>query len=360
MKNLILQKLDELKAKSEELKKKLSDPEVFANRAECQRYAKELSRVSPIVKKYIDFLNVQEQITQTEELLKHEKEQDLVKLAEDELTQLRAASKKMYAQLEDLVIEDDPEANRDVIVEVRAGTGGLEATLFAADIYRMYSKFAARRGWKVDILNSSPSEAGGVKEIIFSLEGEYVYKWLKYESGVHRVQRVPTTETSGRIHTSAISVAVLPEAEEVDIQIDPKDLKIDVFRATGPGGQGVNTTDSAVRITYLPTNTVVSCQDERSQMKNKAKAMKVLRARLFDQAKQKQQQEIAASRKTQIGTGDRSEKIRTYNFPQRRVTDHRIGFSVHNLGNVLEGELDEIILALATAEKKLKTNGIAK
>jgi peptide chain release factor 1 len=256
------------------------------------------------------------------------------------------------------LIDEDPDADRDTIMEIRAGTGGLEASLFAAELFRMYSKYAQKNSWQIDIMNTSPSEAGGVKEIIFSVEGQGVYRKLKYESGTHRVQRVPVTEASGRIHTSAVTVAVLPEAEEIDVDIDPKDLRIDVFRAGGHGGQSVNKTDSAVRITHIPTNIVVSCQDERSQLKNKIKAMKVLRSRLFEKARQEQIEKITQDRRSQVGSGDRSEKIRTYNFPDRRVTDHRIGLTLHSLESVLNGELEEIISALALADRKVKLQKI--
>jgi len=257
-------------------------------------------------------------------------------------------------EIEDLLLEDDPDADKNIIIEIRAGTGGQEASLFAADLFRMYSKYAAGQGWSVETLSSSVSEAGGFKEIVFGVNGNGVYRKMKFESGVHRVQRVPVTEASGRIHTSTVSVAVLPEAEDVDIKIDPKDLRVDVFRSSGAGGQSVNTADSAVRITHIPSGIVVQCQDERSQLKNKNKAMKVLRARLLDKAVTEQHDKIARERKTQIGTGERSEKIRTYNYPDRRITDHRIGLTVHNLENVLEGDLEEIIMELLKQEKDLK------
>jgi len=360
MHEAILKKLEQLKKQKEELNVSLSDPKVISNNNEYKRCAKELARISPIVKKYEDYLQLKDQAEQAEALLEEEKDVELSQMAKSELEQLEEQMSALLKELENILIEDDPEGSRDAIMEIRAGTGGLEASLFAADLYRMYSKYASRRGWKTEVMSSNQSEAGGFKEVIFSVEGENVYKMLKYESGIHRVQRVPTTEASGRIHTSAVSVAVLPEAEEVDIQIDPKDLKIDVFRATGPGGQGVNTTDSAVRITYFPTNTVVSCQDERSQLKNKSKAMKVLRARLLDEAKHAQKTQRAQDRKAQVGTGDRSEKIRTYNFPQRRITDHRISFTVHKLEAVLEGDLDDIIKALLEADRKLRANEISR
>ena len=257
-----------------------------------------------------------------------------------------------------MLIEDDPDANRNIIVEIRAGTGGLEASLFASDLFKMYTKYAQKSGWKVDVMNTSESDAGGVKEVIFSIEGNGVYRKMKFESGTHRVQRVPTTEAQGRIHTSAVTVAVLPEAEEVDIKIDPNDIRVDVYRASGCGGQGVNTTDSAVRITHIPTDLVVTCQDERSQLKNKRKAMKVLRSRLFDHIRQQHMDKISSARKTQVGSGDRSEKIRTYNFPDRRVTDHRINLTLHKLEAVLEGDIDDIISELLLADKKAKLENI--
>jgi peptide chain release factor 1 len=278
---------------------------------------------------------------------------EMLDLAKNELAVLKKEKELYEKQLETMLLDGESEPDRDIIMEIRAGTGGVEASLFAAQLYRMYSRYATNNGWAIDVMNTSVNEAGGIKEIIFSIEGSRVWKRLKYESGVHRVQRVPKTEASGRIHTSAVSVAVLPEVEEIELNIDPKDLRIDVFRSAGPGGQGVNTTDSAVRITHLPTNTVVTCQDERSQIKNKAKAMKVLRARLMDDIKSKQIDKIAQKRRTQIGSGDRSEKIRTYNFPDRRATDHRIGLTIHRIDEILEGDLDEIINALAQAEKEV-------
>jgi len=273
-----------------------------------------------------------------------------VALAEAEVEELEPKCEELEQQLKLLMAPKDPSDERNTIIEIRAGTGGEEANLFAADLMRMYSRFAEARGWKIDVLSSNPTGIGGYKEIIFLVEGRDAFGTLKFEKGVHRVQRVPVTESSGRIHTSAVSVAVLPEAEEVDIEINPSDLRVDVFRSSGPGGQSVNTTDSAVRITHEPTGLVVTCQDEKSQHKNKAKALKVLRARLLERAQKEQDEKLSKERKTQIGSGDRSAKIRTYNFPQQRVTDHRIGLTLHRLGEILDGELDELIAALAQAD----------
>lgn len=339
----------------EELERLIADPKVISDTLAYQRYTKELASLKEIVGKYKEYKKTDEDIRELEELLKKKaQEPDFAELAKEELSELKKKKAESEKAVEGLLLEDDPAANKNIIMEIRAGTGGLEASLFAADLYRMYSKYAGRQEWKVEMLSSSPSEAGGFKEVVFGVEGTGVYKRLKYESGVHRVQRVPVTEASGRIHTSTVSVAVLPEAEEVDIRIDPKDLRIDVFRSSGAGGQSVNTADSAVRITHIPTGIVVQCQDERSQLKNKNKGMKVLRARLLDKAISDQHEKIARERKTQIGTGERSEKIRTYNYPDRRITDHRIGLTIHNLENVLEGDLDEIILGLLKVEKDLR------
>ena len=339
----------------EELERLIADPKVIADTSAYQRFTKELASLKRIVGKYKEYKKADEDIRELEELLKKKaQEADFVELAKEELSELKKKKAESEKAIEELLLEDDPDADKNIIIEIRAGTGGLEASLFAADLYRMYSKYAGRQGWKVEMLSSSPSEAGGFKEAGFGIEGTGAYKRLKYESGVHRVQRVPATEASGRIHTSTVSVAVLPEAEEVDIKIDPKDLRIDVFRSSGAGGQSVNTADSAVRITHIPTGVVVQCQDERSQLKNKNKGMKVLRARLLDKAITEQHEKIAKERKTQIGTGERSEKRRTYNYPDRRVTDHRIGLTIHNLENVLEGGLDEIIMGLLKAEKDLR------
>lgn len=345
----------------EELERLIAEPKVIADTATYQRYTKELSSLKPLVDKYKEYKKLKAEISQLEEVLTEKaEEQEFVELAKQELVELKNKKAALENALEELLLEEEPDANKNIIVEIRAGTGGLEASLFAADLFRMYAKYASKEGWKVETLSSSPSEAGGFKEIIFGIEGSGVYKKMKYESGVHRVQRVPVTEASGRIHTSTVSVAVLPEAQEVDVKIDPKDLRIDVFRSSGPGGQSVNTADSAVRVTHIPTGIVVSCQDERSQLKNKAKALKVLRARLLDKAKSEQHQRIAKERKMQIGTGERSEKIRTYNYPDKRVTDHRVGLTLHKLEDILEGDLEEIVTQLLKTEKELRLKGMRK
>ena len=353
-KNDMLKKLESIKKRYDQLQAMMVDPAVISDRVNYQKYAKELSGLNGLVKKYLEYQKICKHIVEVEAMLKepgHDKE--MIFMANEELAGLKQQKESLEKVLEDELLDDDPDSSKDVIMEIRAGTGGVEASLFAAEMYRMYSRYAANKGWAYELMSASINEAGGFKEVVFSVEGVNIYKCLKYESGVHRVQRVPKTEAQGRIHTSAVSVAVLPEAEDVDLNIDNKDLKIDVYRSSGPGGQGVNTTDSAVRITHLPTGTIVTCQDGRSQIKNKAQAMKVLRAKIMDNVKSKQVNERAQKRRTQIGTGDRSEKIRTYNFPDRRVTDHRIGLTVHNIDKILEGELDEIIGALIKAEREL-------
>ncbi len=328
----------------------LSDPAIISERQKYQTLMRKLSNLRDKALLYQRYLEITKAM---EDLKAVSDDSELKELIEEERKELECRLGELEKEAEELLLEDIPDANRGVIMEIRAGTGGLEATLFAADLFRMYSKYAEKMGWKVEIMDVNPSEIGGYKEIVFSISGEKVYYYLRYESGVHRVQRVPVTEAGGRIHTSAASVVVLTEPEEVEIQIDPKDLRIDVFRSSGPGGQSVNTSDSAVRITHIPTGIVVTCQDERSQLKNKEKAMRVLKARLLDMEKKKQQQELSDYRRKTIGSGDRSEKIRTYNFPDHRVTDHRIGFTTYQLEKVLEGELDEIIGALLKAEKEL-------
>ena len=346
---------EEKKRRHEKLQELLSDSKVIANAAEYQGYAKELSGLTPIVNKYNEYLKISKDIKDLDKVLGekgHDKE--FFVLAEEEKHKLAKALKDCEGRLEDLILEKESGGERNIIMEIRAGTGGLEASLFAGDLLRMYSRYATKKGWKVELIDSSTTEKGGYKEVIISISGEGVYGRLKFESGTHRVQRVPDTEASGRIHTSAATVAVLPEAEEVEIDVKPEDIRIDVFRAGGKGGQGVNRTDSAVRLTHIPSGMVVTCQDERSQLKNKAKAMRVLRARLFDLKQTEHNRKISETRRAQVGTGDRSEKIRTYNFPDRRVTDHRIGFTAHNLEDILEGELGDLIGALKAEEKKLK------
>lgn len=346
--------LEEKTKRYEELHELLADPKVIANAPLYRGYARELASLKNLVDGYIAYRKMAQDIKDIEKVLSGKHEKDFIVLAEEEKHRLESELGKSRIRLEDMLLEKETYSDRDIIMEIRAGTGGLEAGLFAADLFRMYSKYAVAKGWKVEVMDSNVSEKGGYKEIIFSISGSGVYGNLKFESGTHRVQRVPETEASGRIHTSAATVAVLPEAEEVDVEIRPEDVRIDVFRAGGKGGQGVNRTDSAVRLTYLPTGMVVTCQDERSQLKNKAKAMRVLRARLFEARQSAQADKIAKERRMQVGTGDRSEKIRTYNFPDRRVTDHRIGFTVHNLEGVLNGEIDEVIRALKAEDRKLR------
>lgn len=350
----MLESLENKKKRAQELERLLSDHGVLKDRTLYQRYARELARLSPVLKEYEEYLNTEEELEKVKSLLKEKQEKEFADLARAEIEELKQKLDFIRSRLEEMLIEGEPDADRDIIMEIRAGTGGLEASLFAAELFRMYSRYAQKNGWQIDVMNTSVSEGGGIKEVIFSVEGQGVYKKLRYESGVHRVQRVPVTEASGRIHTSAVTVAVLPEAAEVEVKIDPKDIRVDVFRSSGPGGQSVNTADSAVRLTHIPTNMVVTCQDERSQLKNKAKAIKVLRSRLLDKARQEQIEKISQDRKSQVGSGDRSEKIRTYNFPDRRVTDHRIGLTLHKLEGILNGEIEEIISALILADKEAR------
>ena len=340
-------KLEAVERRYGELEDLLVSPDVIANRKEFAKLAKERSDIQEIVRIFREWKDVQGQIEGSKSLLQ-DADEGMRAMAQEELPPLRARNEELEARLKHLLLPRDPNDDRNVLLEIRAGTGGDEASLFAAELFRMYSRYAEMRRWRVDVLSSSATGLGGFKEVIASIEGQGAYSRLKFEGGVHRVQRVPETEGSGRIHTSAVTVAVLPEADEVDVAIDDKDLKIDVFRSSGPGGQSVNTTDSAVRVTHLPTNLVVTCQDEKSQHKNKAKALKILRARLLERAEAAQQSEIAANRKSMVGTGDRSERIRTYNFPQSRVTDHRINLTLHSLDRVIEGEIDPVIDALVT------------
>ncbi|MEK6601444.1 MAG: peptide chain release factor 1, partial [Candidatus Binatota bacterium] len=314
---------------------------------EYSKVAKERAELEEIVSCYREWRKIEQEIQENRELL-NENDEAIRELAKEEVSVLRERKEKLENRLKVLILPKDPNDSKNVILEIRAGTGGEEAALFAASLYRMYSRYAESRGWRVEVMNSNPTGLGGFKEIIALIEGRGVYSCLKFEGGVHRVQRVPVTEGSGRIHTSAVTVAVLAEADEVEVEIDPKDLRVDVFRSSGPGGQSVNTTDSAVRVTHIPTGLVVSCQDEKSQHKNRAKALKVLRARLLEKREEERRSEIAATRKLMIGSGDRSERIRTYNFPQGRVTDHRINFTLYKLDRVMEGELGELLDALMT------------
>jgi len=343
----LLERLEAVERRLQEIVLQMGDPAVIGDQARFQRLAKAHADLEPVVETYRRYRKILSSAEETRALLGSGADDDMRELAEAELQDLAVKREKMEEELKLLLLPRDPVDEKNIILEVRAGAGGDEAALFAAELVRMYSRFAESQGWKVEMLSSSQTGVGGVKEAIFSIEGRGAYSRLKFESGVHRVQRVPVTESSGRIHTSTVTVAVLPEAEEVEVQVDPKDLRIDVFRSTGPGGQSVNTTDSAVRITHLPTGMVVSCQDEKSQHKNRAKAMKVLRARLLDLARAEKEAEISQARRQQVGTGDRSERIRTYNFPQGRVTDHRIGLTLHSLQRILEGELEELIGQLA-------------
>ncbi len=340
-------KLKDIESRYEALEKKLGDPSVVSNRGEYQRCAKEHADLRELVETFREYERTKAQLEDCQRILR-ESDEELKEIAREELPQLRERVAALEGRMRILLIPRDPNDDKNVILEIRAGTGGDEAGLFAADLYRMYARYAESMNWKVDLLSSSAAGGmGGFKEIILLIEGKGAYSRLKYESGVHRVQRVPVTEAQGRIHTSAATVAVLPEAQEVEVQIDPNDLRIDVFRSSGHGGQSVNTTDSAVRVTHIPTGLVVSCQDEKSQHKNKAKAIKVLRARLLDRMQAESHAEISEARKKQVGTGDRSERIRTYNFPQGRVTDHRIGLTLYNLEKILDGDLQHIIDSLA-------------
>jgi len=347
-------KLDEIEEKYEELNRKLGDPELIADQKRYLQLAKTHSELSKLVEKIRGYKKTLADLGEAKEMLKEEKDSEMEHFLSHELHRLEREKVRFEEELKEMLVAKDPNDEKDIIMEIRAGTGGEEAGLFAADLFRMYSKFAEDQGWNIQLLSSSPSDMGGFKEIIFEVKGEGAYSKLKYESGAHRVQRVPVTESSGRIHTSAATVAVLPEAEEVEVRMNPSDLRIDIFRSSGPGGQSVNTTDSAVRITHVPTGLVVSCQEERSQLQNKERALKILRARLYDHLQSEQQQELAETRRLQVGTGDRSERIRTYNFPQGRVTDHRIGLTLHNLSSILEGNIHEIINRLAAADRAQK------
>ena len=352
----MLDKLNSVEANYEELTALLSTPAVQSDSNEYRKHAKALAEIEPLVEKARQYKAVLKEIEQAEDIVKSG-DSEMRELAEEELDGLKERRDALIADIKLLLIPKDPNDQKNVMLEIRAGTGGEEAALFAYELFRMYSKFAEKQGWRVELMSTSESDVGGVKEVIATIEGRGAYSKLKYESGVHRVQRVPATEAQGRIHTSTVTVAVLPEAEEVDVQINPKDLRIDTFCSSGPGGQSVNTTYSAVRITHIPTNTVVSQQDEKSQIKNKAKAMRVLRARLYEMEMRKQQEAIAKDRRSQVGTGERSEKIRTYNFKENRITDHRVNFTTHRLAEVLSaGDLTDLLdnVSLHYQTEKLK------
>jgi len=349
----VFDKLTSLESRYEQMTAEMAEPAVQADTAKFRAHSKAVSDMQPLVERFREYKDVVAQMAATEELLK---DPDMRELAQEELKTLETRRDALLAVIKVLLVPKDPNDAKNVVLEIRAGTGGEEAALFASDLFRMYSRFAERQGWRLELLSMSESGVGGIKEVIAVISGRNVYSRLKYESGVHRVQRVPATEASGRIHTSTATVAVLPEAEEVDVQIDAKDLRIDTFCSSGPGGQSVNTTYSAVRITHLPTGLVVSQQDEKSQIKNKAKALKVLRSRLYEMEMQKQQDAIAKDRRTQVGSGDRSEKIRTYNFRENRITDHRIGYTMHQLSEALDGNIGELIDNVVThyQSEKLK------
>ena len=350
-------KLAFIEEKYEILSQKISDPEVIADIDSWRKLMKEHSDLTPIVEKYKEYKDVMKTISDAEEMLEDKPDADFEEMLREEISEAKGKIPALEEELKILLIPKDPNDDKSVIVEIRGGTGGEEAALFAAELFRMYSMYAEKKRWKIEIMNSNATELGGYKEISFSVDGAGAYSRFKYESGVHRVQRVPETESQGRIQTSAASVAVLPEVEEVELEINQNDLKIDVFRAGGPGGQCVNTTDSAVRITHLPTGLVVSCQDEKSQHKNKDKALKVLRSRLYELMEAERNASIAAERKSQVGSGDRSERIRTYNFPQGRVTDHRINLTLYKIDAIMNGEIDELVDALATYYQSEKLKG---
>ena len=351
----MFKKLDFILEKYEELSMTVSDPEVIANQSLWQQKIKELGEMEPVVTKYKEYKKVQEDLAATEEMLNELGSDDEMRdMAKEELAELKEKSEKLPEELKIALLPKDPNDEKNVILEVRAGTGGEEAALFGADLLRMYTRYAERRGWKTEVMDMNDTGIGGIKEAVVMIKGKGAYSRLKYESGVHRVQRVPETESSGRIHTSAATIAIMPEVDEVEVEIDPNDVRVDVYRSSGHGGQCVNTTDSAVRLTHIPTGLVVTCQDEKSQLKNKEKAFGVLRARLYDMMQQQQNKEQADARKSQIGSGDRSERIRTYNFPQGRVTDHRIGMTIYKLDSFLDGDIDEIVDALITSDQAEK------
>ncbi|MBN2395123.1 MAG: peptide chain release factor 1, partial [Candidatus Atribacteria bacterium] len=347
----MFKKLAEIEKEYQELNQSLSQQEIIADQNTFQKLAKRHSEISKTVQIYNEYKKVVSEIQENQQFKKVENDPELRDLVDEEIALLESKKETLEQELNEVLYPEDPRNKKDIIVEIRAGAGGDEAALFVSDLFRMYSRFAERNRWKIEIMNSNPTEIGGFKEIIFGISGKNVFGSLKQESGVHRVQRIPVTESGGRIHTSTSTVAILPEAEEIEMEISPNDLKIDRFRSTGPGGQSVNTTDSAVRVTHIPTGIVVSCQDEKSQHKNKAKAIKILRARLLDRLQNEQSKEIDSQRKKQVGSGDRSERIRTYNFPQNRVTDHRLNINFHNLEEILDGDLFDLIAAFKQNKK---------
>lgn len=347
-------RLEDLVRRLEEINIELSDPDTISNQEKYRALMKEQNELTPIVEKYQEYKKAKEGVEDSLAILEEESDEDMRELAKEELNECKQLVENCEQELKILMLPKDPNDEKNVIVEIRGGAGGDEAALFAADLFRMYSKYAESNRWKVEVMSANENGIGGFKEIVFMVIGNGAYSKLKYESGVHRVQRIPSTESGGRIHTSTATVAIMPEVEDVEVFVDPNDCKIDVYRASGNGGQCVNTTDSAVRITHIPTGIVVTCQDEKSQLKNKDKAMKVLRSRIYDMEQEKAESEQAAERRSQVGTGDRSEKIRTYNFPQGRVTDHRIKFTSHRLGEILEGDLNEVIQNIVVADQTAK------
>lgn len=355
----MLERLDFLENKYDELSNKISDPSVMANQKEWQKLCKEHSELEIIVEKYREYRDAENSLAENKEMLNEESDREMREMIQEDIKALAEQCEKSREEIRILLLPKDPNDDKNVFIEVRGGAGGDEAALFAANLFRMYTRYAERNRWKVEIMSANETDIGGFKEVVFMVKGDKAYSKLKYESGVHRVQRVPDTESSGRIHTSTATVAVLPEVEDVDIDINMNDIKVDVFRASGNGGQCVNTTDSAVRMTHLPTGFVVSCQDEKSQLKNKEKAMKILRARLYEAAEAERAKGIADDRKSQVGTGDRSERIRTYNYPQGRVSDHRIGLTLYKLEAFLDGDIDEMLDGLITADQaeKMKAMG---